>query len=107
MVRMHAGTAPQPRHSHAAAVIQQCMYMCGGTQDYQHTFSDMHALDLKTGEWGLLHAASTVSSPSCFSHSLTAVGGLLVLAGGCHTLGAGQSLTLLYLPVYTLPTNGH
>lgn len=90
---LYTGTAPKPCHSHAAAVMQQRMFIFGGTQQYQYTFSGLHALNLMTGVWELATPTSPASSlpPSCFSHSLTAIRELLVLAGGCHTLGAGQS----------------
>ena len=90
---LYTGTAPKPCHSHAAAVMQQRMFIFGGTQQYQYTFSGLHALNLMTGVWELETPTSSASSlpPSCFSHSLTAIRELLVLAGGCHTLGAGQS----------------
>ena len=86
-----AGGAPAPCHSHAAAVVQNQMIVFGGTSGYQETFSGLHALDLTTGHWETITlVAPTEHPPSCFSHSLTAVGGLLVLAGGCRTTGAGQ-----------------
>lgn len=85
-----SGSVPCACHSHAAAVIGQRMFISGGTQDYQHTFSGLHAVDLVTGTWQAVQPqGGGPSSPSCFSHSMTAVGALLVVAGGCHTLGAG------------------
>lgn len=85
------GDSPAPRHSHAAAIVQNRMFVFGGTSGYQQTFSGLHALDLTSGHWGTITLAAHMERPpSCFSHSLTAVGGLLVLAGGCHTSGAGQ-----------------
>lgn len=85
------GSVPCACHSHAAAVVGQRMFISGGTQDYQHTFSGLHAMDLVTGSWQAVKPQRAgPSSPSCFSHSMTAVGSLLVVAGGCHTLGAGH-----------------
>lgn len=65
------------------------MYVFGGTRDYQQTFSQLHCLNLDTWVWDKVVPAGALQPPGCFSHSLTAVGDLLVLAGGCHTLGAG------------------
>ncbi|DBA73560.1 TPA: hypothetical protein ACH3X2_009802 [Trebouxia sp. C0005] len=85
------GSVPGACHSHAAAVVRQRMFISGGTQDYQHTFSGLHAMDLVTGTWQAVKPqGGGPSSTSCFSHSMTAVGALLVVAGGCHTLGAGH-----------------
>jgi len=87
---LFSGSVPCACHSHAAAVVGQRMFISGGTQDYQHTFSGLHAVDLATGTWQAVKPqGGGPSSPSCFSHSMTAVGALLVVAGGCHTLGAG------------------
>lgn len=92
------GHAPEPCHSHAAAAILGHMFVFGGTRGYcQQACPGLYILDLKTQVWEAtrlpqaeLEAAPQTSPLPCFSHSLTAVGGLLVLAGGCHTLGAGQ-----------------
>ncbi len=87
---LFSGSVPCACHSHAAAVVGQRMFISGGTQDYQHTFSGLHAMDLATGTWQAVKPqGGGPSSPSCFSHSMTALGALLVVAGGCHTLGAG------------------
>ena len=72
------------------------MYIHGGTSDYTHTRADLHALDLVSGQWQCLTDAAAqgagqgAAAPACFSHSLTAAGDLLVVAGGCHTHGAGM-----------------
>ena len=96
------GDTPAPCHSHAAAVMQNSMYVFGGTRDYQQHLSGPHALDLSSGRWeAITPAASLRRPPSCFSHSLTAVGGLLVLAGGCHTLGAGQQHCISRKAIHT------
>ena len=96
------GHAPEPCHSHAAAALQGRMFVFGGTRGYsQQACPGLYILDPKLLIWeaaGLpqaapqaaLQAAPQASPMPCFSHSLTAVGGLLVLAGGCHTLGSGR-----------------
>ena len=84
-----AGSAPQARHSHAATVTHSRMYVFGGTQDYQQAFPELHALDLGSWTWHKVAPATACCPPGCFSHSLSAVNSLLVLAGGCHTLGSG------------------
>lgn len=87
------GWAAQPCHSHAAALLHHRMFVFGGTQGYRQSCPALRVLDLKTHEWErvrLPQAAPQADPLPCFSHSLTAVGGLLVLAGGCHTLGAGH-----------------
>lgn len=112
------GPAPIARHSHAAALVGNHMYVHGGSSDYTHTCADLHALDLTAGAWQCLtdtaaqgpaekvgqtaaeevgHSAAeeayaeSAAAPACFSHTLTAVRDLLVVAGGCHTHGAGGS----------------
>ncbi len=89
-ITLISGSMPRACHSHAAAIVGQRMFISGGTQDYQHTFSGLHAMDLVTGTWQAVKPQGDgPSSPSCFSHTMTALGALLVVAGGCHTLGAG------------------
>ena len=95
------GHAPEPCHSHAAAAFQGRMFVFGGTRGYsQQACPGLYILDLKTHVWGATtlpqavpqavpQAARQAAPMPCFSHSLTAVGASLVLAGGCHTLGAG------------------
>lgn len=98
---MSAGLQPDARHSHAAAVIGHTMYIHGGTSGYNQTFADLHALELKTGQWQCLTEAAqsdaklpgimhSTNAPACFSHTLSASEDLLVVAGGCHTHGAGK-----------------
>lgn len=87
------GEVPQARHSHAAAVIHNQMYVFGGTQDYQQAFPELHALDLASWTWHKLVPSTACCPTGCFSHSLTAVSIMLVLAGGCHTLGADHVYT--------------
>lgn len=90
-----AGPSPRACHSHAAAILGHHMYIHGGTSNYTHTFADLHALDLNTATWWCLTAAETpgngqsIAAPACFSHTMTAAGDLLIVAGGCHTQGAG------------------
>lgn len=90
---VHTGCAAQPCHSHAATLLHHRMFVFGGTQNYHQSCPALRVLDLTTHEWEevrLPQAAPQAGPLPCFSHSLTAMGGLLVLAGGCHTLGAGQ-----------------
>ena len=89
---VHTGSAAEACHSHAASLLHHRMFVFGGTQGYHQSCPALRVLDLKTHTWekvGLPQAAPQACPLPCFSHSLTTVGGLLVLAGGCHTLGAG------------------
>ena len=88
------------------------MYVFGGTQEYHHSFNELHALNLDTWVWeamGLANPSSAPSSalkpPGCFSHTLTAVRDQLVLAGGCHTLGAGLFLVPIVFILYAFCTH--
>lgn len=79
------------------------MYIHGGSCSYQHIFAGLYALDLNTMVWHQLAADEAAAggfdaSPACFSHSLAPVGDLLVVAGGCHTQGAGECV-LMYFSV--------
>jgi hypothetical protein len=77
---------PGPRHSHAAAVSSNTMYVYGGVRDCgQAIVGSMHALDLGSLVWRLITFDSSFPRPPpLFSHTLTAVGrDRLVLIGGC------------------------
>lgn len=77
---------PGPRHSHAAAVSSNTMYVYGGVRDCgQAIVGSMHALDLNSLVWRLITFDSSIPRPPpLFSHTLTAVGrDRLVLIGGC------------------------
>ncbi|KAK9803236.1 hypothetical protein WJX73_008212 [Symbiochloris irregularis] len=78
----HAGKAPAPRCSHAAALSGDRMFVHGGTAGFGTVFADLFALHLPTGAWTEIDAGPR-PAPCCFSHTLTAAAGLLVITGGC------------------------
>ncbi|KAK9916814.1 hypothetical protein WJX75_007384 [Coccomyxa subellipsoidea] len=87
------GAVPGPRHSHAAAVSSNTMYVYGGVRDCgQAIVGSMHALDLGSLFWRLITFDSSIPRPPpLFSHTLTAVGrDRLVLIGGCPEQDPGE-----------------
>ncbi|KAK9803237.1 hypothetical protein WJX73_008212 [Symbiochloris irregularis] len=77
----HAGKAPAPRCSHAAALSGDRMFVHGGTAGFGTVFADLFALHLPTGAWTEIDAGPR-PAPCCFSHTLTAAAGLLVSCTG-------------------------
>lgn len=87
-----SGDLPGPRHSHAAAVTGNIMYVNGGVRDCGQAITGaMHVLDLDRLIWQRINFDDSLPRPPpLFSHTLTAVGRhLLVLIGGCPEQDTG------------------
>lgn len=72
---------PSARYGHAATVVGTRVYVFGGRGERGAVFNDLWALDVNTWAWSRLPSSSAPPSPR-FGHSLTAVGGRLVVFGG-------------------------
>ncbi|KAI3701954.1 hypothetical protein L6452_27470 [Arctium lappa] len=83
-----SGTCPKPRYEHAAAVIDNRMYIFGGNHNGRY-LSDLQALDLHKWEWSKIEVKENSEAPlkvaPCAGHSLIAWEGnkLITIAG--HT----------------------
>ncbi|XP_050280785.1 acyl-CoA-binding domain-containing protein 4-like [Quercus robur] len=73
-----SGQRPKARYEHAAAVVQDKMYIYGGNHNGRY-LNDIHVLDLRSWTWSKIEAksgAESLESPSpvtfapCAGHSL-------------------------------------
>ncbi|KAH9563031.1 hypothetical protein CY35_05G103700 [Sphagnum magellanicum] len=75
------GVPPSPRRSHAAAIIDKCMFVFGGYNGKEH-LADLHILDLESMAWQLcVQVCGDLPSPRR-QHAMAAVGKHLVIHGG-------------------------
>ncbi len=75
------GVPPSPRRSHAAAIIEKCMFVFGGYNGKEH-LADLHILDLESMAWQLcVQVCGDLPSPRR-QHAMAAVGKNLVIHGG-------------------------
>jgi N-acetylneuraminic acid mutarotase len=75
------GVPPSPRRSHAAAIIEKCMFVFGGYNGKEH-LADLHILDLESMAWQLcVQVCGDLPSPRR-QHAMAAVGKHLVIHGG-------------------------
>uniref|UniRef100_A0A0E0FCY4 Acyl-CoA-binding domain-containing protein n=1 Tax=Oryza meridionalis TaxID=40149 RepID=A0A0E0FCY4_9ORYZ len=97
-----SGPLPKPRYKHAAAVVQEKMYVFGGNHNGRY-LGDMQVLDFKSLSWSKLEAkiqseepsdlTGTASLPPCAGHALVPWGNkILCLAG--HTREPTESLSV-------------
>jgi len=75
------GTAPQPRQNHTAVIVNNKMYVFGGTTTNKKLLGDMNVLDLESLTWSI--AESTGHPPSArYGHSCVVYQKLLLVFGG-------------------------
>uniref|UniRef100_A0A0E0MN92 Acyl-CoA-binding domain-containing protein n=1 Tax=Oryza punctata TaxID=4537 RepID=A0A0E0MN92_ORYPU len=97
-----SGPLLKPRYKHAAAVVQEKMYVFGGNHNGRY-LGDMQVLDFKSLSWSKLEAkiqseepsdlTGTTSLPPCAGHALVPWGNkILCLAG--HTREPTESLSV-------------
>ncbi|XP_006664611.1 acyl-CoA-binding domain-containing protein 6-like [Oryza brachyantha] len=96
-----SGPLPKPRYKHAAAVVQEKMYVFGGNYNGRY-LGDMQVLDFKSLSWSKLEVKSqsepseltgTTSLAPCAGHGLIPWGNkILCLAG--HTREPTENLSV-------------
>lgn len=98
-----SGRRPSPRYQHAAAVVQDKMYVVGGNNNGRY-LNDVQVLDLNTLTWSKLEQKSTMSSPllhgesealsslpPCAGHSMIQRGNKLLTVAG-HSKDPSESV---------------
>lgn len=103
-----SGQAPKARYEHAAAVIQDKMYIFGGNHNGRY-LSDLHVLDLRSWAWSKVDAkAAPVSSESptpvtvapCAGHSLIPWENKLISIAG-HTKDPSETIQVKVFDLQT------
>ncbi|XP_024960077.1 acyl-CoA-binding domain-containing protein 4-like [Cynara cardunculus var. scolymus] len=83
-----SGPCPKPRYEHAAAIVDNRMYIFGGNHNGRY-LSDLQALDLQRWEWSKIEAKTNSEAPlkvaPCAGHSLIAWEGNKLIAIAGHT----------------------
>ena len=74
-----AGKKPEPRHSHAATILRNCMYICGG-ESSTGTVSDTCVLDCAHFCW--FTPDMVQAFPSRSQHAMSLVGTKIYVYGG-------------------------
>ncbi|GLH07303.1 hypothetical protein R5R35_003214 [Gryllus longicercus] len=76
------GPIPGARDGHSACIIDHCMYIFGGFEEYIDRFSqDVHALDFRTMKWRFVYTRGDPPSYRDF-HSASAIGSNMYIFGG-------------------------
>uniref|UniRef100_A0A0D9Y013 Acyl-CoA-binding domain-containing protein n=1 Tax=Leersia perrieri TaxID=77586 RepID=A0A0D9Y013_9ORYZ len=95
------GPLPKPRYKHAAAVVQEKMYVFGGNHNGRY-LGDMQVLDFKSLSWSKLEVqaqpgpselAGTASLAPCAGHALVPWGNMILCLAG-HTREHTESLSV-------------
>lgn len=84
------GDVPPARSGHSACVIDDSMFVFGGSNEMDHThvkyFNDLHRLDLTTMKWKLLNTG-VVPSKRCDAAIVATPEGWIHLSGGFNEQG--------------------
>lgn len=79
--RTGGASAPVGRYAHASCLIGNKVYIYGGRGANGAVLTDLWELDIEKWFWKLM-ISSTAPPPPRFAHTLTAVGGQLLVFGG-------------------------
>nr|GEU65922.1 acyl-CoA-binding domain-containing protein 4 [Tanacetum cinerariifolium] len=100
-----SGPSPKPRYEHAAAVIDDKMYVFGGNHNGRY-LSDLQALSLRTWEWSKIEvktdAEASLEVAPCAGHSLIAWEGNKLISIAGHTKDPTE---LMQVKAFDLQTN--
>ncbi|KAK1279128.1 Acyl-CoA-binding domain-containing protein 4 [Acorus gramineus] len=103
-----SGQRPRPRYEHGAAVLQEKMYIYGGSHNGRY-LSELQVLDLKSLTWskvetkasaGTFDPSSAVSLAPCAGHSLISWGDKLIMIAG-HTKDTSETVAVKEFDPYT------
>ncbi|EDQ86704.1 uncharacterized protein MONBRDRAFT_38323 [Monosiga brevicollis MX1] len=76
-------TSPSPRYRHAAALLNNTLWVFGGLNDQHQLNDELWRLDLQSWTWSpVVPAANTTWPPACAGHQLISAEGRLYLIGG-------------------------
>lgn len=92
-----SGRRPKARYEHAAAVLQDKLYIFGGNHNGRY-LNDIHVLDLKSLTWSKVEAKMAPDSSEallspCAGHSLVRWGNKLLAVAG-HTKDPSDTVTV-------------
>ena len=91
------GYIPAPREGHAAAIVDDVMYIFGGRTEEGADLGDLAAFRITTRRWYTFQNMGPSPSPRS-GHSMTAYGkNVVVLAGEPSTATEAQDLAIVYL----------
>ncbi|KAI1260340.1 hypothetical protein F5Y18DRAFT_432291 [Xylariaceae sp. FL1019] len=95
------GYIPLPREGHAAALIDDVMYVFGGRTEEGNDLGDLAAFRISSRRWYTFQNMGPTPSPRS-GHSMTAVGKSVVVVGGEPSSATNQVIDLSL--VYVLDT---
>lgn len=77
-----AGSAPIPRYRHTAIVLNDYIYVMGGTGDDKQRFNDVHVYDIRRETWyEIKNLTATCPAPRSFHQSVLVDGAMYVIGG--------------------------
>ncbi|QCE07801.1 host cell factor [Vigna unguiculata] len=104
-----SGARPGPRYKHAAAVVDEKLYIAGGSRNGRH-LSDVQVFDLRSLTWSSLKLKANVGKedgdssqeflPATSGHSMIRWGEKLLLLGG-SSRDSSAELTVRYIDIET------
>jgi len=93
------GPLPTPREGHAAAVLDDVMYVFGGRDEIGHDLGDLTCFDIRERRWYVIRSLG--NSPSARSgHSMTSDWGNISIVGGKPSNSNPETqgeLTMMYI----------
>ncbi|KAK1440483.1 hypothetical protein QVD17_06310 [Tagetes erecta] len=104
-----SGLRPKPRYEHAAAVVDDKMYIFGGNHNGRY-LNDLQTLDLRSWTWSKVEAKSNSEDPvrvtPCAGHSLIPWEGNKLISIAGHSKDASEviSVKAFDLQTYTWST---
>jgi len=102
------GFTPPPREDHAAAIIEDVIYVLGGFRPGGKQLMDLVAFKISHGRWyRILDSISTPRWHSCFAHAMVSIGTCLFIVGHGTSDKTTNSLPgeLGYYYTHTLETS--
>ncbi|KAL1516022.1 hypothetical protein AB1Y20_002635 [Prymnesium parvum] len=85
-----AGTPPSPRAHHSATLLRERVYVLGGHTSEGRCLADVYVLRLASVRWEAIHAAGS-PPPVLSRHTAVALGGTIVVFGGCARVHSGAA----------------
>lgn len=104
-----SGTRPKPRYEHAAAVVDDKMYIFGGNHNGRY-LNDLQTLDLRNWTWSKVEVKANTEAPvtvtPCAGHSLIPWEGtkLISIAGHSKDSSENMNVKAFDLQTYTWST---
>ncbi|PNX91339.1 acyl-CoA-binding domain-containing protein 4-like, partial [Trifolium pratense] len=104
-----SGARPPARYKHAAAVVDEKLYIVGGSRNGRH-LSDVQVFDLRSLTWSSLKLkadtgkdhdnSSQENLPAISGHNMIRWGEKLLILGG-NSRGSSDTLTVQYIDIKT------